>query len=240
MKRPAALFPIVLALGAIIVAPRCGAQAQNGREEGPIEIEKCQTISKPGSYKLVNNLVARASADCIVIVTDSVTIDLAGFSISSAGGSGGEGVRAMGSPGQFLGIAVRNGSISGFSAGVELEATTAPIVEGLRITGLPGCSAGIDTLGAGGIVRGNTVINCAEGFIVVGTITGNYAANNNGGFSIDAGSTVIGNTARNNRITGIGVTCPSNVIDNTATGSQFNLLTFVGTADCNLTNNVAP
>ena len=52
MKRPAAL---VLALGAMILTPRAGARA-DGREEGPIEIEKCQTISKPGSYKLVNNI----------------------------------------------------------------------------------------------------------------------------------------------------------------------------------------
>jgi hypothetical protein len=51
MRRPAAFFPIALALGAMMVAPVAGA-----REEGPIEIEKCQTISKSGSYKLVNNL----------------------------------------------------------------------------------------------------------------------------------------------------------------------------------------
>jgi len=55
MKRFAALFPIALALGAIILVPRVGAQAQDARE-GPTEIEKCQTISHPGSYKLVNNL----------------------------------------------------------------------------------------------------------------------------------------------------------------------------------------
>jgi hypothetical protein len=40
MGRPATLFPIVLALGAMVLAPRAGA-----REEGPTEIKKCQTIS---------------------------------------------------------------------------------------------------------------------------------------------------------------------------------------------------
>jgi hypothetical protein len=43
MRRPAALFPIVLAFGAIILAPGAGA-----REAGPTEIEKCQTITKAG------------------------------------------------------------------------------------------------------------------------------------------------------------------------------------------------
>jgi hypothetical protein len=51
MRRPAALFSIVFDLGAIILAPRFAAQAQDFREEGPREIEKCQTIDKPGSYK---------------------------------------------------------------------------------------------------------------------------------------------------------------------------------------------
>jgi hypothetical protein len=54
MKRSVALFPIVLALGAILVAPR-GVQARDSRE-GPIKITQCQTISQPGSYELANNL----------------------------------------------------------------------------------------------------------------------------------------------------------------------------------------
>ena len=47
--RPATIFPFALALGALILAPRPGAYAQDSRQEGPIEIEKCQTIDKPGS-----------------------------------------------------------------------------------------------------------------------------------------------------------------------------------------------
>ena len=86
MRRPAAVFTIVLALVATMLLPSAGARA-DGREEGPTEIEKCQTIEKPGSYKLVNNLTA--TGDCLVITTDFVTIDLAGFLISGSGtGSG--------------------------------------------------------------------------------------------------------------------------------------------------------
>jgi hypothetical protein len=49
MRRPAALFPIVLALGALIFVSGAGAQE-------PTKITACQTISQPGSYRLANNL----------------------------------------------------------------------------------------------------------------------------------------------------------------------------------------
>jgi hypothetical protein len=243
MKSSAALFPIAFALGAITLAPWVSAQAQDSRQEGPIEIEKCQTISKPGSYKLVENLTARANTDCLVIITGFVTIDLAGFSISSGGGdTTGAGIITSGSPGQFHGITVRNGSISNFHDGVVFEAAAGPIIEGLSVTGFNSDrGSGIDALGAGGIVRGNTATNSLDGFDVsFATLTGNYAAGNTVGFVIGEGSTVIGNTARNNKNAGIFVVCPSNVTDNTATGSQFNLEVQVGTTGCNLTNNVAP
>lgn len=71
-----------MALAAIVLA--FGAQAQDGRE-GPIEIDKCQTISQPGSYKLVNNLTVSgpSGGTCLPITVSNVTIDLAGFSIIS-------------------------------------------------------------------------------------------------------------------------------------------------------------
>ena len=78
MRRPAELFPIALALGAMVLAPGAGA-----REEGPTEIERCQTISQPGSYVLVHNLTA--TGDCLLINADFVTVDLAGFAIIGSG-----------------------------------------------------------------------------------------------------------------------------------------------------------
>jgi hypothetical protein len=48
-------FQIALALGAMMLVPVAGARTQDA-QEGPIEIEKCRTIDKPGSYTLVNNL----------------------------------------------------------------------------------------------------------------------------------------------------------------------------------------
>jgi hypothetical protein len=126
MRRSASGFPIAIAFGAILFVPVGGAQAQDGREEGPLEIEKCQTIDKAGSYKLVNNLTFTGTTGaCLSITADDVTIDLAGFTISGPGG----GSESDGQPTNTAiaattppleGIAVRNGSISGFGIGVDL------------------------------------------------------------------------------------------------------------------------
>ena len=77
MRRPTAVFPIVFALGPMIIAPLDGTRA-DGREEGPTEIEKCQTISQPGSYELADNLTA--NGDCLVITADFAAASSVGYS----------------------------------------------------------------------------------------------------------------------------------------------------------------
>jgi hypothetical protein len=251
MRRPAAFFSIVLALGAIILALRGGAQAQDAREEEPTEIEKCQTISKPGSYKLVNNLKTGPDANCLVITADFITIDLADFTITGGGGTSfnAAGIVALPSSGNLVGIAVRNGSISNFANGVALGFADGSIVEGLRVSG----DGAVTTNGiiANGIVKGNTVIGIfgigpghGTGIGATGTVTGNYVTGSRGAqIRVGQGSTVIGNTAAplGPAIAdfGLEVDCPSNVTENTATGSAAVNLLLHGTG-CNNTNNVAP
>jgi hypothetical protein len=251
MKSSAALFRIALALGAITLAPWPSVQAQDPRQEGPIEIEKCQTIEQPGSYKLVNNLTAPAGGVCLVIAASFVTIDLAGFTISGSGtGSStmgtGAGIRAEpNSNGSLFGIAVRNGSIStsGLAAALDLSSAEGSIVEGLRVAGIAAQSG--PAIAANGIVKGNTVVGfggtpgAGAAIFATGTVTGNYVSDNRHGMDIGPGSTVIGNTVSNNAETGIHVGCPSNITDNTAVNNgEFNL-ELSGTG-CNNTNNVAP
>ena len=241
MKRPAAFFPIVLAFGAIIMAHP--ATAQDTRE-GPFEIEKCQTISMPGSYRLVNNLTLTSqNRICLLIAANFVTIDLAGFTMQGQA----FGTAAIEAGGETTGIAVRNGSISGFGFGVDLEGSGS-IVEGLRVVGGEGTFLGIR---ATGIVRGNTVSDILGapsdglGIIATGIVTGNYATNNRIiGIEVGQGSTVVGNTATQtpgDGEAGISVSCPSNVTDNTAvnnSGRGGNLM--LNGTGCNNTNNVAP
>ena len=232
MKTPAAVLTIALALGAIILTSWGGAQAQDRREEGPTEIKKCQTIDKPGSYKLVNNLTSsNAIANCLAITADFVTIDLAGFAI--LGTRGGTAIRGP----SGTGITVRNGSIANFQTGVDLSLANGSIVEGLRVSGFEETGDGII---ARGIVKGNTVSGTFHnGIQATGTVTGNYASGNGfTGIVVGQGSTVIGNTATDNGESGISVTCPSNVTDNTAVNNGTNLV--LNGNGCNNTNNVAP
>jgi hypothetical protein len=209
MKSSATLFPIALVLWGITLAPWARAQAQDSRQEGPIEIEKCQTISQPGSYKLVNNLQAGLNADCLVITANAVTIDLAGFTIAGNSTSGPPGAGAgivvppsSGDPVGPVGITVRNGSISTFFNAVDLSSATGSIVEGLRVSGTS--AFGNSGIIANGVVKGNTVIEILgfeslpnlTGIIATGTVTGNYVANSKYiQYAIGPGSTVIGNTA---------------------------------------------
>jgi hypothetical protein len=235
MRGPAALFPIAFALGAIILVP---AQAKDA-EGGPIEIDKCQTISQPGSYKLVNDLtITTPGGTCLPITTSLVTIDLAGFTITKNGG--GQSATAILGPQNGFGITVRNGSIAGFSFAVQLLSVRGSIVEGLRITGCGrSCAFGIT---ATGIVKGNIVSSLdVSGISAAGVITGNYVSNtaHGVGFQVGAGSTVLGNTATGNFFAGFEVGCPSNVTDNTAVNNLGHNLILNGEG-CNNTNNVAP
>ena len=204
-----------VALAAALVSPPAWAD--------PTVITACQTISQPGSYKLVGNLAITGGAGCLIVAADDVTIDLAGFSIiGQQAGAGG--IQSV--PYLFgHGIAVRNGSISGFVNGVALDSATSSIVEGIRVSaGAPGqqTSSGII---AQGIVKGNVVSGMNIGIqAITGTIADNYVENFADGIFAQAGSTLIGNTVINNNpatgyTTGLVVTCPSNVINNTATAT---------------------
>jgi hypothetical protein len=255
--RPVALFPFVLTLGAFILASRSGAYAQDGRQEGPIEIDKCQTISQPGSYKLVNNITFKgpSGSACLSITADFVTIDLAGFNITSIstfppfpppnGGTFASftAIKAGDNTNPVMGTTVRNGSISGnFTAGVILNGDGS-IVEGIHVSRLGVVGLGIS---ARGIVRGNTAVQIegipgnGVGISAAGLIAGNYVSDTRStGIEAGQGSTVIGNTSANSE-RGIVVDCPANVTDNTATGTFPNLALVLNGTGCNNTNNVAP
>jgi len=234
MGKRAALFPITLALGAMILGAGPAAQA------APTAITACQTISAPGSYVLANNLdIPSAAGNCLVITGASVSINLAGFSISGNGpGTPGAGILAIsGSTTPVRGLAVRNGSVSNFTDGVDLGFANGSIVEELRVF-----NNGQFGINARGIVRGNTAAeNRSTGIIAQGTVTGNFAADNgNTGIAAGFGSTVIGNTALGNGQTGISVICPSNLTDNTAIDNNGVANLVLNGTDCHNEDNLAP
>jgi len=263
MRKSAVFFIIVLALGIIILPPVAAVQADE-QEEGPFKIEKCQTISQQGSYKLVNNLTfspttsgSAIAGTCLTITAGFVTIDLAGFTITVPASIGFEfnnttAIAAQSSSGNLQGIAVRNGSISGFGNGVGLSSADGSIVEGLRVVGGCPCFSPGTGIDANGIVRGNTPVGFASvpnsggvGISATGIVTGNFVdANRIAGIVVGQGSTVIGNTSTGTdgqsfQAFDIAATCPSNVTDNTALapGGGVGRIVLFG-AGCNTTNNV--
>jgi hypothetical protein len=197
---------MTLALGVMIAAPEADARE-------PSKIKECQTISQPGPYELADNLMATGGGNCLVITTDFVTIDLAGFTISG-GPRTGTAILAPSTSGQLLGIVVRNGSISGVATGVDLRLAEGSIVEGLRLAGGGGMIAAIN---AKGIVKGNTVSEWSgAGIDGTGVVTGNSITGTIAGLEIGQGSTAIGNTVTASSDFGVIVHCPSNLTDNTA------------------------
>jgi parallel beta-helix repeat protein len=106
-------------------------------------------ITQPGSYKLSGNLVVPAGVDGIDILTDGVTIDLNGFTISgpvtctrsgshiSCIGNGGLGIfnPSFGLSAPHINVAVRNGSVVGFNTGIYLSESFNSLVEEVRASG---------------------------------------------------------------------------------------------------------
>jgi len=99
-------------------------------------IDKCQTITQPGSYKLIKDLTAKEG--CLVIKANGVTIALAKHTIT--GNAKGVGVRTFGDlselfvPGpKFFRIKLTNGTIRRFWIGVAIGHHLASI-ESLHVT----------------------------------------------------------------------------------------------------------
>src|SRR5918912_838070 len=120
MRRSTALIAMMLALGALILAPVAGARDQDQQQQASTNIKRCQRIDQPGSYKLVDNLYA--TGDCLVITTEGVTIDLAGFVMTGDGtGMAIQGIQAPVGTIPPLRTVVRNGDISNFALAINLS-----------------------------------------------------------------------------------------------------------------------
>jgi len=128
------------------------------------------TISVPGSYVLTSNLTVPRGLDGIVIAADDVLLDLNGFTIQGGALSfldSGKGIHAPISGGEYKRLAIRNGTITGFSDGIYLFASLSRVEDMHVNTALPGSSgsaislfsyvSGGSQLGSG-IVRNNVAL----------------------------------------------------------------------------------
>lgn len=173
-------------------------------------------ISQPGYYYVTRNLTGGAGQGGITIASSNVTLDLGGFTLFG-GATPGDGISANG-PRYAI---VRNGSVRGWSNGINLVATysrvervqvSSNLFRGIAIGGgseISDCIVSLNGTG-GGIYSGSFVgvRNCtfaenAGTSISVGSgslVEGNRVNFNPGAYSIE----LLGDnaTARNNELSG--------------------------------------
>ena len=176
-------------------------------------------INQPGSYYLSDN-IAVTKTNGIQTTVEGVTLDLNGFRISRGSGSGGVGIDILATSPHAT---VRNGSISGFSYGINANGRNASFQE---LTVSSCTSSGMN------LSFGALILSCS-------------AHDNSGSYAIAAGSgsairdcAVYANTVTNALVSGNGsVVTNCAVYGNT---SQFSLKAGYGSAliNCSATANV--
>lgn len=164
-------------------------------------------ITQPGSYQLTSNLVVPAGADGIDILSNNVTLDLNGFTISGPVTCTGSGATLACSVELQSGIVsnsstnvtIRNGSVVGFYDGVFLNGQ-GNLVEDVHVSG--NYNNGIFILN--GVARRNTAnLNGSNGIVANGsTVTENVVNFNRGyGLFADTGGLYGSNTFQGNGFT---------------------------------------
>lgn len=201
-----------------------------------VEIDKCQKIYDPGTYVLINDLPGAygyiSGGDCLIIRSDSVSIDLAGYTITGNGNDNAAGITWGGV--ERKRIHISGGSIVEFHNGIALADNDNVTVQGMTL--MDNWGDGIN-VGNHSVVTGNVVTNPddhAEGTGIAAGIgsrvIGNLVSDNIlFGISVKEESAVRTNNVRAtigeepidmNGIpinAGIKVLCPSSVTDNTVT-----------------------
>jgi parallel beta-helix repeat protein len=156
-------------------------------------------IFAAGGYYLTGNLdVAKVSG--IHVMVAGVTIDLNGFQIDRASGSGGDGIRIDATAHRCT---VKNGSITGFAYGIRSDSTaTGGAFVGLAVSG---CSSTGLLAGHGWRIEGCQAHDSGDGIVAVSrSAVANCSALNNGGAGISVGdSSTVANSAGNGNFTGI-------------------------------------
>jgi parallel beta-helix repeat protein len=178
-------------------------------------------ISQPGSYYLTSNITGVAGKDGILINSSNVTLDLNGFTLDGANGTGNTGV----SIGGVVRVVVQNGTITHWkNAGL-----SGPIAVSLKIKNLLA-----ENNGSGGQYPG---INVSSG----GAEVTDCVAKVNTGYGILTGSNAVvrGCVAQSNGQDGISAQGSATVVDCNSAANQGNGITVAGGAvtGCSATVN---
>lgn len=192
MRTSPIVIASILAMGLAVTA-HAAKPVPAPPTSGPTQITACQDITQPGAYVLVNNLTATAN-DCIRVLADVVSIDLAGFTIDMTGGPSPAtaGIRNIDPGAGFAdGLSVRGGTITGFASGILIEGGIGHRIEGVRVVGntVEGIRiefGGFPPQGVANMIKDNVIVGNGTGaggrgglvFNCPGAILGNIIADN--------------------------------------------------------------
>jgi parallel beta-helix repeat protein len=87
------------------------------------------TIDSSGSYYLAANLTLSAAGNGITVDADNVVIDLNGFTLAGGGGA----LTGIFCPGAVQNVLIRNGTVRGWTTGIDVSACRAGTISGLRV-----------------------------------------------------------------------------------------------------------
>jgi parallel beta-helix repeat protein len=108
-------------------------------------------ITKSGHYSLQRDLYYAGTGDAITVYASNVVLDLHGHTLLGPGGpSTGSGVAVL----SYQNVTVTNGTISGFAAGVFVNAARCQVT-GIRAVSNSSYGIHVDYLGTGSTVSGN-------------------------------------------------------------------------------------
>lgn len=174
------------------------------------------SITAAGSYYLTTNLVGTQPTNGITILADNVTLDLNGFSLIASKGC----LKGIWVSDTRKNIAIRNGTVNGWTVGIETESATFSFIDHVRVSENTG-----NGISAG---AASTIVNCSaysnEGF----------------GISVDREGTVRDCLSRGNILSGIKANAGSQII---ACVSSFNtehgiiVDRYSSVINCNVINN---
>ncbi len=167
------------------------------QETTPGDADSMFRIEEPGSYYLVDDIDIEAGKYGVIIVSDGVTLDLKGFTISATGSSL-DGIR-IGSPN----VRVHNGAIIGVEGGGVWSFGGRTILDRVRVRSCG--SWGIYCFGPESVVRGCSASNC-----------GGIEADTGGIYVLQRGSIIESSTADNNMAEGMYAVEASRILDSTS------------------------
>lgn len=217
----------------------------------PGDADSMFRITVPGSYYLEGNLGVTAGKHGIEIAANSVTIDLNGFRISSAGSGSGLYCGIISTSTQLLGgmtsITIRNGSVVGFQdAGVRLGVLTQlDRAKGGLIENLALRSNNIGVVAGDGFAlshvvaenNSNTGISVYDGCSLTHCVS---RSNEQSGFASGGGAVFADCSATGNGATGFGLSVRaslSNCVAESNGGDGFSLGSSGVAADCVASGN---